>query len=338
MRVGIPQGLLFWRYASLWFTFLRGLGMEPVISRATTRATLDCGVRLAVEEACLPVKVFYGHCAELAEEVEALFVPRLVSVEPRAYICPKFMGLPDMVRHALGSRVRLLAPVVDLRPGAGGWLAAAGEVARTLGIGRRVAGQALAGGLEAQRLAEERSTGGRLPPAVLAEAGLLAVGEGAGGAGPAANQPAAGGPARRLGVLGHPYNVYDRQVSLDLIHGLTAAGWGVETAETVPLARCEEEARRLPKELFWTLGRRVYGAAAYLTGSGQVAGLIYLAAFGCGPDSLVGELVARLRPGKSVPLLLLTLDEHTGEAGLWTRVEAFLDLLERREAMAPRPS
>jgi predicted nucleotide-binding protein (sugar kinase/HSP70/actin superfamily) len=33
-----------------------------------------------------------------------------------------------------------------------------------------------------------------------------------------------------------------------------------------------------------------------------------------------------------IPVLNISLDEHSGEAGFLTRVEAFIDLLERRRA------
>ncbi len=32
-----------------------------------------------------------------------------------------------------------------------------------------------------------------------------------------------------------------------------------------------------------------------------------------------------------VPLAMLTIDEHTGEAGLVTRLEAFVDMVRRRK-------
>lgn len=324
MRVGVPQALLYWTYAPLWLTVLRQLGAEPVVSGATTRATLDVGVKLAVDEVCLPVKVFYGHCAALVElGIDALFVPRLVAVEERAYICPKFMGLPDMVRHALGSRVRILAPVVDLRRKGSGYAEAVAELAGKLGRPARQAKQALGAGWAAQTEAEAAWERGSLPLSTL------------GGVPPL---PTSSAEKRWIGVLGHPYNVYDVQISLDLLGRLARAGWGVATAETVPRAAWEEGARSLPKELFWTLGRRVYGAAAHLMVSPTVDGLIHLVSFGCGPDSLVGELVRREAERRGVPFLLLTLDEHTGEAGVWTRIEAFTDMLDRREAGAPRPS
>jgi predicted nucleotide-binding protein (sugar kinase/HSP70/actin superfamily) len=57
-----------------------------------------------------------------------------------------------------------------------------------------------------------------------------------------------------------------------------------------------------------------------------------VASFGCGPDSLVGELLERkmIREYR-IPFLYLNLDEQTGEAGINTRLEAFLDIVEGRK-------
>ena len=63
---------------------------------------------------------------------------------------------------------------------------------------------------------------------------------------------------------------------------------------------------------------------------GKCRGIIHLISFGCGPDSLVGELVERRARRKGFPFLLLTLDEHSGETGLLTRLEAFVDTLQWR--------
>ena len=74
-----------------------------------------------------------------------------------------------------------------------------------------------------------------------------------------------------------------------------------------------------------------WGRFHFLTDPG-IDGIIHLISFGCGPDSLVGELVERrAQRGRGFPFLLLTLDEHSGEAGLTTRLEAFVDTLEWRQ-------
>lgn len=325
--IGIPRALLFWSYAPLWLAFFRALGLETVISGETTRETMDRGIRLAVDEACLPVKVFYGHCAELATSVDWLFVPRLVSVERRKYICPKFMGLPDMIRQPLGSTVRLLDPVVDfLRTGERALPGVARDVGRRLGADPRAARAALEAGLDHLRRFRKLEERGVHPEAALGELGWLTP------------RPTPGfatkAPRLSVGVLGHPYNVHDRQISFGLLDRLSSWGAAPVTGDNLASETCRAAAQELPKDLFWTLGWHTYGAAAHLMNSTLVSGLIHLVSFGCGPDSLVGELVHRRAERIRMPFLLLTLDEHTGEAGVLTRVEAFLDMLERRGAVA----
>ena len=78
-------------------------------------------------------------------------------------------------------------------------------------------------------------------------------------------------------------------------------------------------------------GIQVIGAGAHYLESG-VDGVIAVVAFGCGPDSVMLDVLqrhARRQTGK--PFMVLTLDEHTAEAGLLTRLEAFVDMLERRK-------
>jgi predicted nucleotide-binding protein (sugar kinase/HSP70/actin superfamily) len=55
-------------------------------------------------------------------------------------------------------------------------------------------------------------------------------------------------------------------------------------------------------------------------------------AFGCGPDSLMMDMVRRQSARlKTSTFMSLTLEEHTAEAGIATRVEAFLDMIQRRK-------
>jgi predicted nucleotide-binding protein (sugar kinase/HSP70/actin superfamily) len=61
-----------------------------------------------------------------------------------------------------------------------------------------------------------------------------------------------------------------------------------------------------------------------------VGGLIHLAPFNCSPEIVGAGVLARLARDHDVPLLSLSFDEHSGEAGLVTRLEAYADLLERR--------
>jgi len=55
-------------------------------------------------------------------------------------------------------------------------------------------------------------------------------------------------------------------------------------------------------------------------------------AFGCGPDSLMMDMVHRQAAKlRNATFMNLTLDEHTAETGIITRLEAFLDMIYRRK-------
>ena len=89
-------------------------------------------------------------------------------------------------------------------------------------------------------------------------------------------------------------------------------------------------AGKLPKRVFWTSGRQSLGALERCLE--DVDGVITLAAFACGPDSLISDVIQRRARQAGVPSLLIYVDEHTGQAGFGTRIEAFMDMLVRRKA------
>lgn len=59
-------------------------------------------------------------------------------------------------------------------------------------------------------------------------------------------------------------------------------------------------------------------------------GVIYLHPFACMPGTVVQPTLAKASQDHDIPLLSLSLDEHTSEAGFITRVEAFVSLLKKR--------
>jgi predicted nucleotide-binding protein (sugar kinase/HSP70/actin superfamily) len=75
--------------------------------------------------------------------------------------------------------------------------------------------------------------------------------------------------------------------------------------------------------------RSTVGDAALFADKG-VDGVIHLAPFGCTPEVMAHNALLTLQQECQVPILSLSFDEHTGRAGLLTRLEAFVDILERR--------
>ncbi len=312
MRIGIPRALYYYNYSPFWIRFWETLGCEVVLSSESSKSIMDWGVAHAVDGTCLPVKVYYGHVYDLVtKNVDYIFVPQLISVWKKEYICPKFMGLPDMVRWNIPNAPPILAPVIDGRKSGYQIFCAYIDLGRKFAPLYKVL-QAYRNGLQAQHQFEESLAQGVPLPTLL-------QGE---------KCQASNTPRLKLGLLGHEYLIYDKMISMGVFHYLQAHNCQVLTSEQIKTSIIFQHSSKLPKRMFWTSGRQILGAAGHLCN--QVDGLISLVAFGCGTDSLTTDLVQRYSRRQDIPHLLLSLDEHTGEAGLITRLEAFIDMLERR--------
>jgi len=284
------------------------------VSEPTTRSVMDTGVSLTVTDACVPIKVAHGHVQALLDlGVDYVFVPRLISTNGRAVYCPKFLGLPDMIASAFEDASWLLSPRYDARRGKGELRRVARAIAMAVGASHQEADRAL----EAARR-EHRAYRASLLAACPEPVDGIDSGS--------QSQPL------RLAVVGYPYAVQDAYLNLNLLDKLRRMGATVLTADHLPAEAIDAQRHLLPKELFWTFSDETV-LAGYHYMSGHADGLVHVTAFGCGPDSVTGKLLEmRAAELGDLPMLSLMIDEHTGEAGLATRIEAFVDMINRQRS------
>lgn len=321
MKVGIPRGLLFYHYYPMWKVFLEEIGAEVVTSPPTSKEILDLGTKSSHDDVCLPVKIFFGHTVYLADnKVDFLFIPRIVAVEKEAYTCPKFLGLPDVVRNTLEELPPIIDATVNVKKKEKSPLRAALEVGRQLGASTKRIKSAYRDACESLWTYRKLMLKGLTPDEAI---DVLFKGK--------RLEKRTEGKDIKIGVIGHPYNVYDRFSTLDMLGKLDELGVEVVTEEMIRTDDIERHAQFLPKRLFWSYERDIVGAAFYLIHTKKVDGIINVVSFECGPDSLITELIqSEARRAGNFPIMVITLDEHTGEAGLQTRIEAFVDMLRRR--------
>jgi predicted nucleotide-binding protein (sugar kinase/HSP70/actin superfamily) len=62
-----------------------------------------------------------------------------------------------------------------------------------------------------------------------------------------------------------------------------------------------------------------------------ISGVIHVMPFTCMPELVASTIVHRISNERNFPVLSLNFDEHVSEANLITRLEAFVDLLERKK-------
>lgn len=80
MKVGIPRGLLYCKY-NIFFIVFEELGAEIITSPKTNKNILNSGVKLSVDEACLPIKIFHGHVSSIKDECDIILLPRIMQIE-----------------------------------------------------------------------------------------------------------------------------------------------------------------------------------------------------------------------------------------------------------------
>lgn len=64
----------------------------------------------------------------------------------------------------------------------------------------------------------------------------------------------------------------------------------------------------------------------------RVDGIIHVAPFTCMPEIVAQSILPKVSADLDVPIMTLVVDEHSAEAGIITRLEAFTDMVRRRRA------
>lgn len=300
--VGIPRALLYHKSHTLWSTFFEGVGAHTVVSPHTNRRILARGTELAVDESCLPMKVYLGHVDALRGRCDHVLVPRLESLCKHEKMCVKFMGAPDIVRNTMPD-ISVLTYDVNVGDGIrerDGIVA----LGKRLGAGAIRARRAYKDALVAQHAWEvERER---------EQESLLDA---------ASDRP-------RILVVGHSYNLGDALIGKPIVDFLSSQEVDVLTSDAVDHAEARKLSVALSTSIEWTYNKELLGAIEMYRG--RVDGIVFVVTFPCGPDSLMAELAQR-RLG-NVPVASLVLDELTGEAGLRTRLESFVDILKLKRA------
>jgi len=328
IKVGLPRALLYYQFFPLCKAFFEELGAEVIISPPTTKAVLADGSARVVAETCLPTKVFCGHVLALKDKVDFYFIPSVRSLEPRVYNCSKFLGLPDLIRGTIKDIPPIVDVDIDVNIKKRKIYTTIYEVGRKISRNPAKVYKAAKRALEVHRsYIDLLATGLTIPQGLRLFAAKGS--EELRSERPASDKPD-GDYLVKVALIGHPYNIYDTYVNHNILRKLEQMKVKLVTSEMVKEEDLRAGIGRLIGKPYWTFEAEVVGAAGYYL-EGEVDGILAVVSFGCGPDSVMVDVVERACRKRGMPFMMLTIDEHTGEAGLVTRLEAFIDMLTRRK-------
>jgi len=333
IRIGIPRTLFYYYYYPFCCKFLNGLDAEVVVSDKTNREILQAGLNTSSNELCLPIKLLYGHVLNLKDRTDYIFLPYMISMEEGSYYCPKLIGSPDIVKANIPD-VKLLSLDIDMDNFYSSLLASLREIAKTLSLNPIKIYGAYKSALAYQRKFNKFITSGLTFDDALklidsddarkTAAKILAKEN---------DKPVA------VAIIGHTYVFNDAYTSFDIITKLRERNVRVLTSDMLTDSQIKQSIIHVEKKPHWSLSKRVLGAAINYSKNPKVDGIIYVTPFGCSSDSLIKEYIdANIETSEKKPLMTLMVDEHSSDAGFITRIEAFLDMIERKKNKIPKYS
>jgi predicted CoA-substrate-specific enzyme activase len=308
--VGIPMALLNHQLLPFWGTLLSELRVNVVLSPTTNPALVNRGVQAVLATPCFPVKLAHGHVLDLLDRgVDYVWLPGVSTLTedadvPYSQACPYVTSLSFQVGAALeaaGRSVRILQPQVSFRDGPRSVLRSMAAVGRELGASRRQLRRAVARAWQAQEAFEEACR----------QRGRDVL----------ANLDSS---RRAVVIVSRPYNGCDPGANLHLAEKLRRHDVLPVPMDFLDLRSVNAREDRVLRDMYWKNGQRILRAAEVVRADARLHA-VYLSNFGCGPDSFLIGYFKRLMAPK--PSLVLEIDEHSADAGLITRIEAFLESL-----------
>jgi predicted CoA-substrate-specific enzyme activase len=294
-RIGIPKALTTHSLYPLYSTFLAKLGFEAVLSGVDPRGDLK-----AYSGFCFPVQIAHGAVMDLERQgVRTVFMPHVLRMpQPNvcrdSYLCPITQAGPYFMAKAFPD-MRLLSPLLDFTDGYSSSGALIEMAVRELHVQRDLPEIAWAAAVETQMNAESaaRALGERALSEVLAN----------------------GKPAILL--TGHSYNAFSSEGSQSVAKKLSSMG--------VPVIPSDCLAPHGEGPMPWHFANQILNAVALAKQHPNLF-LLCVSNFSCTIDAFTHSIVASEMGSK--PYLILEIDAHTADAGVQTRLEAFLDIVQ----------
>lgn len=314
--VGVPFALMIHKFFPMANAFFTSLGFNVVLTDPTSEETIRLAQQTAQGETCYPVKLIYGHMQQLIDQkVDYIFLPTIHTMKHEKsrvkhnYGCVYMQTAAASIAKALdieSKGITLLSPVFDLDFGQEAMASAMLGLSKILGIPKPFCAKALLSGAMAVR----RHT------AAVEKQGKALL---------ATLRP----DNKVLVLITRNYGVSDPILNMGIPELLLERGYKVITLSHLP-----GHALDISDEydnLYYPFGQHILSGAKLIAHHPNLYA-VYLTNHGCGPDTMLSHLFKQEMGDK--PYLQIEVDEHFSNVGVITRIEAFLNSLQHRPAVA----
>jgi predicted CoA-substrate-specific enzyme activase len=304
--VGLLRSLLMSEYYPLFSHFFKELGFKPVLADEVSPAGIDkCAAAF-----CYPCELSHGYFQNILDnKPDYVFLPHIQGTNVKNGIlpsktCPLVQGesyfLKSTFDAQIGNKTQILSPVIDFSETLEIQNSKIASLAHKLHINKKKVVHAYENAKKVQEALKQE----------MFKLGKKAVED-------IEKDP------DRIGVIlfGRPYNAYVPEANKGIPHKFSSRGITI-----IPLDCIDVSPFPVKEHMYWSMGQTNLKGAEFIKDHPQLFGT-FITNFSCGPDSFIIGYFREILKNK--PSLTLELDNHTADAGLETRIEAFLDIVKR---------
>ncbi len=309
--IGINKSFLVNTFYPLYHHFFSSIGLKPVLSNTPSPE----GMERRNAAFCYPAEMSHGFFHTLLRQdppLDFIFLPHLRSIpaltdHSSAVLCPFAQGEPYFLKAAFKKELaglnqndhgRIFTPVIDMAKDISDAQETFIGLSSTIGVSQALASDAFNHAVQMQRrcFAEMKSMGRQLLDTLEDHPAQFCV-----------------------VIFGRPYNSMVEEAHMGIPHKFATRGIQVIPYDFLPA----NEEIPVPN-MYWASGQYLLSVARFVEKHPQLFA-VFITNFSCGPDSFLITYFRNIMGRK--PSLTLELDSHTADAGLETRIEAFLDII-----------
>ena len=297
IKIGIPRSLFYYYYKDIWEYFFNEFNFEIIISPKTNKKILEDGIKYSIDEMCLSLKNYIGHVNYLKDKCDYILIPRIDNYGSDNQTCTNFLACYDIINNIFN--IKILNYNIDLNnkeTEEKGLMDIVTRFGYSKEYAKKVYKKAIKKAINKKdRLIKE-------------------------------NIKKLNGSKLKILLLSHPYNLYDELIGKDIINYLNSNNIEIIYSDLFHSDITNMLSSKLSSELYFKNNKENIGCIPLI--EDKIDGIIFISTFPCGPDSLVNELVFRKI---KIPYINIIIDDNDSMVGLETRLESFIDILERNK-------
>ncbi|MDR2490528.1 MAG: acyl-CoA dehydratase activase-related protein, partial [Spirochaetaceae bacterium] len=300
--VGIPRAFSVHTLYPLYSWFFHELGIQTILSNEVAHE----GLARTESTYCFPAEIAHGAVQDCLDKgADYVFLPHFRDMpsyekEVHANFCPITQAFPYYIDKAFPEvdKSRFLPAVFSFKFGDEKALELVTLMTNKLGISAEETRAAFTKAMERQSAFFDACK--KLGREALDEARK-------------AERPV-------IALLGRPYNAFTPEANMGIPRKFSTRGYSIVPFDILPF----EDSEIFPN-MYWYYGQQDVKSAQFLKNEDNIY-VTYITNFSCAPDSFILHYIKWAMGQK--PFLVLELDSHSADAGVDTRVEAFLDIID----------